>query len=168
MVKREPKFQWCLERNLEKSKLLGPAPKAVLAKINHADPEPIVEMIVTTMDDTEDRVLFRGLTNGEEVANPRSRHPSSESVELGRYRSHPALWKTFRGIAANRRVWDQAVFESIPQGFSPAFDGGLSRLVHQRAARKPISDARIAACVILSTGSGPGGRFAEVELSFPD
>src|SRR5260370_25002639 len=56
--------------NLEKSKLLGPAPKAVLVKINHADPELIVEMIITKMDDTEGRVLFRGLTNGDEVANP--------------------------------------------------------------------------------------------------
>ncbi|PYU56535.1 MAG: hypothetical protein DMG56_23640 [Acidobacteria bacterium] len=45
--------------NLEKSKLLGPAPKAVLVKINHADPELIVEMVIIKMDDTEDRVLFR-------------------------------------------------------------------------------------------------------------
>jgi hypothetical protein len=43
--------------NLGKSKLLGSAPKAVLVRINQ-------------MDDTEDKVLFRGLTTGEEVANP--------------------------------------------------------------------------------------------------
>ncbi len=43
--------------------------------------------------------------------------------------------------------------------FSRAFGDGLSRLVHQRAARKPISDARTATYVILSTGSGPGGRW---------
>jgi hypothetical protein len=55
--------------NLEKSKLLGPAPKAVLVSINHVDPELIVEMVITKMDDTEDRLLFRGLTTGEEVAN---------------------------------------------------------------------------------------------------
>src|SRR5271155_4470478 len=42
--------------------------------------------------------------------------------------------------------------------FSPTSNDGLSRLVHQRAARKPISDARTATYVILSTGSGPGGR----------
>ena len=35
----------------------------------------------------------------------------------------------------------------------------LSRLVHQRAARKPLSDARTATYVILSSGSGPGGRW---------
>src|SRR5258706_4987959 len=43
--------------------------------------------------------------------------------------------------------------------FSRAFGDGLSRLVHQRAARKPISDSRTATYVILSTGSGPGGRW---------
>src|SRR6266480_2513718 len=63
-------FSGVWKGNLEKSKLLGPAPKAVLVKVNHADPELIVEMVITKMDDTEDSVLFRGLTNGEEVANP--------------------------------------------------------------------------------------------------
>jgi hypothetical protein len=48
--------------------------------------------------------------------------------------------------------------ESIPRDFSPSSGYDLSRLVHQRAARKPISDARTATYVILSHGSGPGGR----------
>lgn len=56
--------------NLEKSKMLGPAPQAVLVRINHAEPELIVEMVITKTDDTEDRLLFKGLTTGEEVANP--------------------------------------------------------------------------------------------------
>jgi hypothetical protein len=56
--------------NLGKSKLLGSAPKAVLVRINHTEPQLIVEMVITKMDDTEDKVLFRGLTTGEEVANP--------------------------------------------------------------------------------------------------
>src|SRR5258708_38526323 len=51
-----------------------------------------------------------------------------------------------------------AVFRINSPRLSPVFGGGLSRLVHQRAARKPISDARTATYVILSTGSGPGGR----------
>jgi hypothetical protein len=42
--------------------------------------------------------------------------------------------------------------------FSPAFGDHLSRLVHQKAAQKPISGARTATYVIFSTGSGPGGR----------
>ena len=36
---------------------------------------------------------------------------------------------------------------------------GLSKLVNLRAARKLISDARTATYVMLSTGSGPGGRW---------
>ena len=51
------------------------------------------------------------------------------------------------------------VFELILPEFSTAFGSDLSRLVHQRAARKPISDARTATYVILSTGSGPAGRW---------
>jgi hypothetical protein len=39
------------------------------------------------------------------------------------------------------------------------FGDDLSRLVHLRAGQKPISDARTATYVILSTGSGPGGRW---------
>ena len=35
----------------------------------------------------------------------------------------------------------------------------LSKLVHLRAGEKPISDARTATYGILSTGSGPGGRW---------
>jgi len=35
----------------------------------------------------------------------------------------------------------------------------LSKLVNLRAVQKPISDARTATYVILSTGSGPGGRW---------
>ena len=38
-------------------------------------------------------------------------------------------------------------------------EGHLSKLVNLRAGQKPISDARTATCVILSHGSGPGGRW---------
>ena len=38
------------------------------------------------------------------------------------------------------------------------YRGDLSELVNLRVARKPISDARTTTYVILSTGSGPGGR----------
>src|SRR5882724_9322016 len=37
-------------------------------------------------------------------------------------------------------------------------EGHLSKLVHLRAGQEPISDARTATYVILSIGSGPGGR----------
>jgi hypothetical protein len=55
--------------NLEKSKLLGPAPKALLVTINHTDPVLNVEMVFTKLDDTEEQLLFRGMTTGEEVVN---------------------------------------------------------------------------------------------------
>ena len=42
-------------------------------------------------------------------------------------------------------------------GLLPRCD--LSKLVNLRAARKPISDARTTTYLILSAGSGPGGRW---------
>jgi hypothetical protein len=56
--------------NLKKSKLLGALPKALLVNIDHTDPVLIVDMVFTKSDDVEDRLLFRGLTTGEEVENP--------------------------------------------------------------------------------------------------
>src|SRR6202043_902982 len=53
--------------------------------------------------------------------------------------------------------WVTKLVRTSPE-FSPTFGCDLSRLVHQRAARKPISDARTATYVILCHGSGPGGR----------
>ena len=58
-------FSGVWKANLERSKPLGPTPKAVLARINHSDPELVVEMPIT--DGTEDRLRFRCLTTGEEV-----------------------------------------------------------------------------------------------------
>jgi hypothetical protein len=55
--------------NLKQSKLLGVPPKALLVRIDHADPVLIVEMVFTKSDDMEDRLLFKSLTTGEEVAN---------------------------------------------------------------------------------------------------
>lgn len=74
-------FSGVWKGNLRKSKVLGPAPKAVLVRINHIDPELIVEMVITKRDDTENRLLFRGLTTGEEVSN------SVDGVQV-RSRSH--------------------------------------------------------------------------------
>lgn len=62
-------FTGVWKADMEKSRLLGPAPKAVLVTISHEDPELIVETVITKIDDIEDRVRFRGLTSGEEVIN---------------------------------------------------------------------------------------------------
>jgi hypothetical protein len=55
--------------DLERSKLLGLAPKALSAKINHSDPALDVEMLITKADGSEDRLRFGGLTTDEEVTN---------------------------------------------------------------------------------------------------
>ena|SRR6266481_7269327 len=64
-----PDFSGVWKANLEKSNLLGARPKAMLVKIDHLDPELLVEMVITKMDETEDRLIFRGLTSGDEVTN---------------------------------------------------------------------------------------------------
>ena len=64
-----PDLSGLWKANLEKSKLLGPAPKAILAKINHTEPEFVVEMFITKSDDSEDRMSFKGRTTGEEIVN---------------------------------------------------------------------------------------------------
>jgi len=55
--------------NLERSKMIGPAPKAALARIIHSEPELAVEMLITRADSREDCLRFRALTCGEEVTN---------------------------------------------------------------------------------------------------
>lgn len=62
-------FSGTWKANLEKSKLLGPVPRAMLVKIEHSDPKLMEEIVITKMDGSEDRVVFRCLTTGEEVAN---------------------------------------------------------------------------------------------------
>jgi hypothetical protein len=63
-------FSGVWKGNLQKSKLPGAPPKALLARIDHKGPTLIMEMLVTKSDDTEDKLHFRVLTTGEEVENP--------------------------------------------------------------------------------------------------
>lgn len=62
-------FSGVWKANLEKSNILAARPKAMMVKINHSDPELLVEMMITQMDEIEDRLDFRRLTSGEEVTN---------------------------------------------------------------------------------------------------
>ncbi len=64
-----PNFSGIWTANLQRSKLVGPTPKALLVKINHSEPELIVEMLIAKPDDSEERLLFKGLTSGLEVVN---------------------------------------------------------------------------------------------------
>ena len=62
-------FTGTWKANLEKSKVLGPAPREMVVKIQHADPELVEEIVTTKADGTEDRVVFRCLTTGDDVTN---------------------------------------------------------------------------------------------------
>src|SRR5258708_39150367 len=62
-------FSGVWKANLEKSNILGARPKAMMVKIDHSDPELLVEMLITQMNEIDDRLVFRGLTSGEEVTN---------------------------------------------------------------------------------------------------
>lgn len=64
-----PDFTGVWKADLQRSKLLGPQPKSVLAKIEHSGQELTAEMLITKADGSEDRLLFRGRTSGEEVTN---------------------------------------------------------------------------------------------------
>jgi len=64
-----PNFSGTWKADLQRSKLLGPVPKALLVKINHSEPKLSVEMFITKPDSTEDHLSFRSLTSGEEIVN---------------------------------------------------------------------------------------------------
>jgi len=49
--------------------LLGPAPRSVSARIEHAEPNLKAEMRITRMDGTVSRLTFRAVTTGREVSN---------------------------------------------------------------------------------------------------
>jgi hypothetical protein len=64
-----PNFSGTWKANIEKSKLLGPAPRAMVIRIEHADTELVEEIVTTKVDGSEDRIVFRCLTTGDEVTN---------------------------------------------------------------------------------------------------
>jgi hypothetical protein len=62
-------FSGTWRANLEKSKVLGPAPREMVVKIEHADPELVEEIVTTKADGSIDQVVFRCHTNGDDVTN---------------------------------------------------------------------------------------------------
>ena len=62
-------FSGVWKANLEKSRLLGFVPKAILVKIKYSDPELVEEILITRLDASEDRVVFRCRTTGDEITN---------------------------------------------------------------------------------------------------
>lgn len=55
--------------NLGKSRFLGPSPKAILMKIEHSEVELKQEIVVTKVDGSEDRVIFKYCIGGEQDRN---------------------------------------------------------------------------------------------------
>jgi hypothetical protein len=51
---------------LSKSRFLGPPPKAISIKIKHSDSELEEKIVVTKTDGSEERVVFKCRTNGEQ------------------------------------------------------------------------------------------------------
>lgn len=64
-----PDFSGVWKADLQRSKLLVPQPKAMLAKIKHCGEELAAEMLITRSDGREECLLFKGRTSGEEVTN---------------------------------------------------------------------------------------------------
>jgi len=77
-------FSGVWKANLEKSNILGARPKAMTVKIAYSDPALLVEMVITQMNEIEDRLAFRGLTSGEEVTNFSGHLTGAESLTMGR------------------------------------------------------------------------------------
>jgi hypothetical protein len=59
-------FSGTWNANLSKSRFLGPPPKTVSVKIEHSDPELQEEMVVKKIDGSEEKVVFKCWTNGEQ------------------------------------------------------------------------------------------------------
>lgn len=64
-----PDFNGVWKADLQRSKLLGPRPKAVQATIKHSGEQLAAEMLITKPDGREDRLLFSGRISGEDVTN---------------------------------------------------------------------------------------------------
>ena len=69
MNQPHPDFTGVWQANIQKSVFRGPAPKRLLNRIEHCEPEFIQEMIVTQASGEEQRLAVCYLTNGEETAN---------------------------------------------------------------------------------------------------
>lgn len=76
-------FSGTWKANLPRSRFLGPPPKAVIVEIEHSDPELKEEVLLTRIDGTEDRVVFKCWTAGE-----RNEHLLNDNTVRG-----SAMWE---------------------------------------------------------------------------
>lgn len=64
-----PDFSGVWKADLQRSKLLGPQPTAVLAKIKHSGEDLSAEIVITKADGCENSLVFKGRTSGEQITN---------------------------------------------------------------------------------------------------
>jgi hypothetical protein len=64
-----PNFTGTWRANLQKSKLLGSVPRSIIITIQHSDSQLSAEMVITTPDSIEHRLIFKGTIEGEEGIN---------------------------------------------------------------------------------------------------
>ena len=62
-------FSGVWKADLQKSKLLVPAPRAIVIRIDHSESQLVEEMTVTELDGTEDRLVFQCLINTQKTIN---------------------------------------------------------------------------------------------------
>ncbi len=69
--------------DLEKSSLLGAKPKAMLVKIDHSDPDQLLETEITKIDKTEDRLILqqRSHERSSGLNRPRRERHKSKLVD---------------------------------------------------------------------------------------
>jgi len=64
-----PDFTGKWKANLVKSKLLSPAPKELLVTVRHSEPDLVVSMAITRLDQDTQEVDFHARTTGETAIN---------------------------------------------------------------------------------------------------
>lgn len=64
-----PDFSGVWKADLQRSKLIGPSPKTLVARIRHSGAELAAEMVLTRLDGRQDQLLFRGRMSGEDASN---------------------------------------------------------------------------------------------------
>ena len=55
--------------DLQRSRLLGPAPKSIVVSMQHSEADLATRMIITAQDGIQHQIVFRGPITGEEVTN---------------------------------------------------------------------------------------------------
>jgi hypothetical protein len=73
-------FTGTWKANLEKSKLLGPPPKALTIRIDQSQTDLRQEIVVTRPDGNEDRMTFHCSINGEQNKNSLNGQPIRSSA----------------------------------------------------------------------------------------